>query len=388
MNVTRVKYIATLNTEAADHGPRPLVGLEHLESGMGRLRLESPLIDTHATTGVAEVAVGDVLFGKLRPYLAKSWVADRPSFASTELLCLRPKSRIDSKWFGYLVASAPFIEWAIATSDGTKMPRTSWEKLGEFRVSVPAFSIQKSIAAYLDREIMRIDAIIAAKRLMVRLLKDSRQAAIDEALISDGTTVRLKHLVSRITSGPRGWADYASEEGVLFLRIANISAISTELDMTNATYVEPPKGAERRRTSVRPDDVLVSITAEIGSVGVARAAHGGAAVSQHVALLTPRRCSGDWLAYALCTSDAKGQQGAARYGGTKVQLSLEDVANISLPFVDISRQASVLAELSTRSCTIQAAQRGLNAQVRLLCERRRALITAAIAGQIDIPEAP
>ena len=71
--------------------------------------------------GAATVEPGDVLFGKLRPYLAKTWLVDRPVYASTELLCLRPHAGVDSRWLAHVLRSNRIVGWAMASSDGTKM---------------------------------------------------------------------------------------------------------------------------------------------------------------------------------------------------------------------------------------------------------------------------
>jgi type I restriction enzyme S subunit len=293
------------------------------------------------------------------------------------------------RYIHHLLRSAPYRDQykLLIRAETTFDRRITKDDFGGMPIPLPPLPTQRAIANYLDSETSQIDALIAAKRRIVDLLKERRQAVIDRALLAAGTKVPAKHLISRITSGPRGWAQYGADEGVLFLRITNVSASDIELDMTNTMYVNPPEGAERRRTSIYAGDVLVSITAEIGSVGVARTTEAGAAVSQHVALLTPKLCSGDWLAYALCTSDAKAQQEASRYGGTKTQLALEDVANISLPFVSVAEQARVLADLAKIVDTIRTTQRNLALQIRLLREHRQALITAAVTGQLTIPEA-
>lgn len=145
----RLKVAVDLMTSCVSSEVRPFVALEHLESGTGRLVSDVELPErTAPDTGAASVEPGDVLFGKLRPYLAKTWLADRPVFASTELLCLRPRAGVDSRWLAYLVASNPVVEWAVATSDGTKMPRTSWEKLAEYRIGIPPIAEQRAIADY------------------------------------------------------------------------------------------------------------------------------------------------------------------------------------------------------------------------------------------------
>jgi len=171
----RFKAAADLITSCDGSKVRPFVALEHLESGTGRLITDAELADRPASdTGAASVEPGDVLFGKLRPYLAKTWLADRPVFASTELLCLRPRVGIDSRWLTYLVTSGPFVDWAVASSEGTKMPRTSWEKIAEYRIDIPPLDHQCAITDYLDAETARIDALIEKKLRMSSCLPHFR----------------------------------------------------------------------------------------------------------------------------------------------------------------------------------------------------------------------
>jgi type I restriction enzyme S subunit len=182
----RLKVAADLMTSCVSSEVRPFVALEHLESGTGRLVADAEVPErTAPDTGAASVEPGDVLFGKLRPYLAKTWLADRPVFASTELLCLRPRAGVDSRWLAYLVASNPVVEWAVATSDGTKMPRTSWEKLAEYRMQIPPIATQRAIADYLDRETARIDALVERIDRQVALLQERRQALITAAVTGE-----------------------------------------------------------------------------------------------------------------------------------------------------------------------------------------------------------
>ena len=67
-----------------------------------------------------------------------------------------------------------------------------------------------------------------------------------------------------ITSGSRGWAKYYSDQGPIFLRIGNLDHDNISLDLTNIQRVKPPLGAEGIRTRVMPDDILISITADVG----------------------------------------------------------------------------------------------------------------------------
>ncbi len=152
---------------------------------------------------------GDVLFGKLRPYLAKSWVVDRPVLASTELMCMRPNADLYTRFLGYLMNARSIVDWATATSDGTRMPRTSWDKFNEVRPWLPLRKMQKAIVDYLDRETARIDALIAKTRQLLELLRE-RRLLLGEKIVTDirrtEQSVPLKRLVTesdhRYGSGP------------------------------------------------------------------------------------------------------------------------------------------------------------------------------------------
>jgi len=182
-----LKQLASLNTTCVSLGERPYIALESVQSWTGELIDEGGVEERGPGNGagVASVEPGDVLFGKLRPYLAKSWVVDRPAYASTELLSLRPAEGTNSRFLGYLTRSRPFVEWAVATSEGTKMPRTSWEKVGDYRLQVPGSREQRAIADFLDTETTRIDALIAMLGHQLELLAEHRQALITAAVTGE-----------------------------------------------------------------------------------------------------------------------------------------------------------------------------------------------------------
>jgi hypothetical protein len=113
---------------------------EHIVGGTGKVDAGTELPRRRPAAGLAAVEPGDVLFGKLRPYLAKTSRVREQIFASTELLALRPVRGVDSRWLHYVIMSDQIVRWAVATSDGSKMPRTSWSALGEYRVTVPELS--------------------------------------------------------------------------------------------------------------------------------------------------------------------------------------------------------------------------------------------------------
>src|SRR5438034_8679171 len=80
--------------------------------------------------------------------------------------------------------------------------------------------------------------------------------------------VKSGDLLSFVTSGSRGWARYYSESGPLFLRVGNLDHASVSLDLRDIQRVEPPPGAEGIRTKVQASDILISVTGDVGMVGL------------------------------------------------------------------------------------------------------------------------
>lgn len=247
------------------------------------------------------------------------------------------------------------------------------------------FAGQGAIADYLDNETARIDALVEKKRRMVGLLADRRTSVVGAIVEGSGPLVAVRFMTRRITSGPRGWSGFASDSGTAFIRITNIQRQSIELDMADTLLVSVPDEAESRRTEVKDGDVLVSITADIGSVAVARREQAGAHVSQHIALLTPDGCRSEWLAYAIKSPKARATLDAGQYGGTKTQLGLGDIASLRVPRPSLDDQDRLLDTLNRAISRIDTLGQRLVVQIDLLIEHRQALITAAVTGELSIP---
>jgi type I restriction enzyme S subunit len=116
---------------------------------------------------------GDVLFGKLRPYLEKYYVAEFDGKCTGEILAFKPE-RIESRFLFYCLASSWFIERCNLLAYGAKMPRVNWPtQLAQFNLPLPPLPEQQRIAAYLDASCAAIDAAVAAKRRQLDTLDAS-----------------------------------------------------------------------------------------------------------------------------------------------------------------------------------------------------------------------
>jgi len=146
----------------------------------------------------------------------------------------------------------------------------------------------------------------------------------------------------------RGWAEYYADAGDIFLRIGNLTRETIELDLSDVQHVALPNGAaEGRRTRIREGDMLVSITADLGSIAVAPKLDKPAYVNQHIALCRPKdSVHPRWLGYAMLSRQSKRQMMNSGYGGTKIQLSLEDVRHVwlAVPPLDVQREIAIFLD--------------------------------------------
>ncbi|WP_375418295.1 restriction endonuclease subunit S [uncultured Hymenobacter sp.] len=173
-------------------------------------------------------------------------------------------------------------------------------------ILLPPLPEQQRIVAFLGGKTRQIARLLRHKRQLIQLLTEQKQALIHRAVTqgldpaaprkpsgvawlgevpAHWEVKRLKNVSRFVTSGSRGWAEFYSDEGAIFLRIGNLSVTSIDLKLHNLQRVTPPTGAEGERTRVQPDDLLISITALLGAVGVVPEQVKDAYVNQHTALV-------------------------------------------------------------------------------------------------------
>jgi len=275
------------------------------------------------------------------------------------------------------------------------------------KMPLPSLSEQTLIANFLDHETAKIDTLIDKQQQLIKLLKEKRQAVISHAVtkglnpdapmkdsgvewlgeVPEGwTTVRIKQIASFITSGPRGWSDFISEEGEdIFLQSGDLNH-ELEILPHKAKKVIAPKGAEGVRTKLIEGDVVVCITgANTGRVAVVQNLTATTYINQHLSLIRPieDKVDATFIGYALSSQGGRAYFDVTQYG-LKEGLSLANVAEAPLPLPPLNEQKNIVQELHARLSVFSRINEVAENQVELLKERRTALISAAVTGKIDV----
>lgn len=400
--MTRLRFVTRLNpskSEAGDlasYGNVTFAPMDALADGLGGLdtSLERPA-DELADGSYSYFAEGDLLLAKVTPCFENgkkalvSGLPNRIGFATSEVHVIRPDRRkVDPNYLRYLLSSETFRAAGIASMTGAGgLRRISDNAIKDFELPVPDLDTQKAIAAYLDRETASIDQLIAKKERQAKLLTEKLSRVINAATAS-GQPQRLKHLRTYLTSGSRGWGDSYADSGSMFVRIGNVTGRGIGVDYSDVVYVDVPANSEGTRTAIAEGDLLISITAELGAVAVADGRCSGGFVNQHVALLRLARNKANprYVAYALRNDRSRQQFVVLGYGGTKQGLSLFDVGELSVMLPTPEEQVQIASRLDDISSKVFSLMDAAKASIEKLKERRAALITAAVTGQLDIHE--
>lgn len=393
---------------------------DHIAPGMGLMESTA----THDEIRRFGLHVGDVLITKDSEEWSDIAVPALVVQTAPDLVCgyhlaiIRPDERVLLS--RYLLrafqAGAVNQQFQVAATGVTRygLPKGA---IGEAWVPMPPLDEQRAIADFLDRETAKIDSLVAKKRTLIDRLKERRTALISrtvtrglppDAARSAGLdpypkfkpsgidwlndvpehweVAQLRRFTRFITSGSRGWAEYYADEGAIFVRITNLTRDSIRIDLSDLQHVDPPSGAEGERTRVVVGDVLFSITAYLGSVGVVDGTTAGAYINQHIALvrLDLRSVASRFIGYAALADVGQTQLAGQAYGGTKIQLALDDVKSLWLPIPPLLEQRSIADFLDLEMAKIDRMVAKVETATECLLEYRTALITAAVTGKIDV----
>jgi len=176
--LSKAKHMFSLVNENVSSPDLPKVALENIESWTGRY---TETANDFMGEGV-EFHPNDILFGKLRPYLAKVYKAEFKGQSVGDIYVFRGNENQDPGFLKYLFLSYPFISVVDGSTYGAKMPRANWDFISQMILPCPPLSEQQSIASYLDYKVGQIDAVISEKEKMLEDLKAYRSAIISESV--------------------------------------------------------------------------------------------------------------------------------------------------------------------------------------------------------------
>ena len=348
----KLKEVANLRNgkyQPSDSLPVRCIELEHLEKNSGRIIGEIDAGTQNSTKNIFKA--GDVLFGKLRPYLRKFGLPKFNGVCSSEIWAFVSNTDlITNKYLFYSLQTGCFINSACKTT-GTKMPRADWNFVQNVPVALPPLSEQKAIASLLekwDTAIEKTEALIEAKEKRFKWLL--KILISDQQDNPEWRQVKLADACEVIVSP----VDKKTVDEELPVKLCNYTdvyynnAIDSKINFMAATA----KPREIEKFSIITDDVIITKDSEtpddIGVPAYVKETIDDLLCGYHLTILRPRKQTiGKYMCYALISPRVKYDFYRFANGITRFGLTKESYQKIKIALPLLTEQKRIANILDT-----------------------------------------
>lgn len=376
--------------EKKDQDAKGAVRLIQLaDVGPGEFRDKS---DRHITVEKADelhctfLRKGDILIARLGDPLCKACVfpLDGLYITAVDVAILRIGSDVvNPKYLIYSLNSPWFKDQVKQYESGTTRKRISRKNLDRIEMIFPLLPEQERIVARIEELFSQLDAGVETLKKTKAQLAVYRQAVLKEAFSCCAEKKSIREMSSIVTSGSRGWAKYYCDNGVKFIRIGNLTRNKIYIDLDDIQHVQLPDKAEGTRTKLAPNDVLVSITADLGNIGLVPNGIGEAYVNQHIAMIRfNNQMQGEFYAWYLRSE--YGQQDLLRNkrGGGKLGLGLDDIRDSRVPVVSNETAESILSIIECRLSVCDSIEHTVDLALQQAEAMRQSILKDAFKGEL------
>lgn len=339
--------------------------------------------------------------------LGRKGTVDRPLYINTSFWTVDTMfyTRIyDHTCAKFLYYSTLTIEFDMYSTN-TALPSMTQEDLANIHFGIPDVSEQRTIAAFLDHETARIDALIAKQQRLIALLKEKRQAVISHAVtkglnpnarMKDSGVewlgqvpehwdlIKLKHVVSSIVDAEHKTAP--THDGGEFLVARTTNVRHGKLRMNGAKFTDEETFTQWTvRGRPEPGDILFTREAPAGEACIVPT-YPKLCLGQRMVLfkLQGELVVNKFVLHSLYAGLADDFIKQLSQGSTVVHFNMGDIANIPLFHPPVDEQVMICKHLDEQLVKYDRLQEAASKKIKLLQERRTALISAAVTGKIDV----
>ena len=297
------------------------------------------------------------------------------------LTAIRPSEVLLTR---YVLLFFRYFEAQLASKGtGTTFKAITQDVVKNLEIPIPPLPEQERIVARIEELFSQLDAGVETLKKTKAQLAVYRQAVLKEAFSCCAEKKPIREMSSIVTSGSRGWAKYYCDNGAKFIRIGNLTRNKIYIDLDDIQHVQLPDKAEGTRTKLAPNDVLVSITADLGSIGLVPNGIGEAYVNQHIAMIRfNNQMQGEFYAWYLRSE--YGQQDLLRNkrGGGKLGLGLDDIRDSRVPVVSNETAESILSIIECRLSVCDSIEHTVDLALQQAEAMRQSILKDAFEGRL------
>ncbi len=401
----RLKYLATINNETLPETTEPDYEMNYIDIGNvnSNGQIDAPTFyrfENAPSRARRVVRDGDVIISTVRTYLQAIAPIESPTdnlIVSTGFAVVRPVPKyLTPKFCKYLLREPSFLSEVEQQSVGVSYPAINASDLGNIIVSAPSIDTQHRIADYLDRETARIDALITAKERLLILLAEKRQALITRAVtcgldpnvkMKDSGVEWLGEVPEHWRIEKAKWLFWERNERSLtgeeeMLTVSHITGITARSEK-NVNMFEA-ESTEGYKIVYKNDLVINTLWAWMGAMGVSPL-NGIVSPAYHVykisEYLDPAYANAISRTPIFATEVTRYSKGV---WSSRLRLYPEGLYEVLFPVPPIEEQRQITNYIKKENSKIESLRSLTESSVILLKERRYALISASVSGQLEI----
>lgn len=394
--VMRFKDFTSLQTTASDNMNK--IGLENIEGKTGRF-IES---DSEFEGNGIAFNIGDVVYGKLRPYLQKVWIATFSGNAVGDFFVFRPKDNCYNQYLFYCMLSDGFTSMCNGSTVGAKMPRVSSDFIRSLHYYLPPLSEQQAIATYLDEKCGEVNCAIDVQKKKIELLNELKQTIITDAVTKGlNPNAPMKDSgVEWIGKVPEHWK--VMKTSLAFTHIGSGTTPSTSKneyyeddgdfwlqtgDLTDGIITDTSKKVSKiaiRECNLKfyPTNsvVIAMYGATIGKMGLLQIE---CATNQACCVLPSNNHIDAKFTFYFFLS-AKTDLLISAIGGGQPNISQDVIKKTKMIVPPLSEQHAIADYLDEECTKIDVQISNANHRIELLNELKQSIITEAVTGKIKV----
>lgn len=359
---------------------------------------------------------GDIVLAKVTPCFENGNIAlaqnleGGKGFGSSELFVIRPK-KVNRKFLFYYFQSSVFKQEGEASMTGAGgLKRVSPDLLRQHHLPCPEEETQRLIADYLDRETVRIDALVAEKEKMLALLEEMRAALISRAVTrgldptaplkpsgldwlgdipAHWTVIQMRFACPSLQTGPFGSQLHAEEyidNGKPVINPAHLK--ENKITPDYGISVDDETADRLSVHKLKEGDVVFGRRGELGRCGVVEMSQVGwlCGTGSLRVRCDQNKIDSKYLALIFNGTNAAKRLTVESVGSTMDNLNTEMLSHFRIPFPPVDEQNTIVSHLESTQAKTMELMGQLQFSINLAKERRAALITAAVTGQIPVEE--
>lgn len=408
----RYRRLFTEVADLAETDDEELLTVSHITGVTPRSEKNVNMFLAESLEGYKRCQQGDTVINTMWAWMGALGVAFQQGVVSPSYNVYRPRPEIthqlEPRFFDRLYRTEAHIAEINRFSKGVWASRLRLYPQSFFEMTTvcPPIDEQRAIAAFLDAETARIDALVAKQEALIATLQEKRRALISHAVtkgIDPAAPMRdsgvpwlgevpahwevkhLKHCIRAGTSISYGIVQPGEnvEDGVPFVQTTNIS--SGNFGIENLQRTAPEIAEQYPRSRLKAGDVMLGIRASIGAAHVVPLELNGANLSRGVARIAVNDLiTAEFLVNYLDSAQAASYWDRENQGSTFREVSIATVRELSVPIPSWKEQLVISIWIRGNVEQIDNLIAKANALIELLREHRTALIAAAVTGQIDV----